>query len=120
MILGLIYLVAEWSVSGTAVLIPIGIATVVGLIEQRRVRKVTVLDAPPAMSSGASTIETRMQVWTTTPGVVDLSLPSVSASTPAKNGLVEPCARHDSNMRPLPPQGSALSPELRALADATV
>jgi hypothetical protein len=24
------------------------------------------------------------------------------------------CARHDSNMRPLPPQGSALSPELRA------
>ena len=25
------------------------------------------------------------------------------------------CARHDSNMRPLPPQGSALSPELRAL-----
>lgn len=44
MILGLIYLVAEWSVSGTAVLIPIGIATVVGLIEQRRVRKVTVLE----------------------------------------------------------------------------
>jgi hypothetical protein len=31
-----------------------------------------------------------------------------------KNGLVEPCARHDSNVRPLPPQGSALSPELRA------
>src|SRR5206468_5972205 len=30
------------------------------------------------------------------------------------------CARHDSNMRPLPPQGSALSPELRALADGTV
>ena len=30
------------------------------------------------------------------------------------NGLVEPCARHDSNVRPLPPQGSALSPELRA------
>ena len=28
--------------------------------------------------------------------------------------MVEPCARHDSNMRPLPPQGSALSPELRA------
>jgi hypothetical protein len=29
--------------------------------------------------------------------------------------LGEPrCARHDSNMRPLPPQGSALSPELRA------
>ena len=27
----------------------------------------------------------------------------------------EACARHDSNMRPLPPQGSALSPELRAL-----
>src|SRR2546422_2450621 len=26
----------------------------------------------------------------------------------------ERCARHDSNMRPLPPQGSALSPELRA------
>ncbi len=26
----------------------------------------------------------------------------------------EECARHDSNMRPLPPQGSALSPELRA------
>src|SRR5436305_12163924 len=25
------------------------------------------------------------------------------------------CARHDSNMRPLPPQGTALSPELRAL-----
>ena len=25
------------------------------------------------------------------------------------------CARHDSNVRPLPPQGSALSPELRAL-----
>ena len=26
------------------------------------------------------------------------------------------CARHDSNVRPLPPQGSALSPELRAPA----
>ncbi len=29
-------------------------------------------------------------------------------------GLNKPCARHDSNVRPLPPQGSALSPELRA------
>ena len=27
---------------------------------------------------------------------------------------ISACARHDSNMRPLPPQGSALSPELRA------
>src|SRR5262245_176794 len=34
--------------------------------------------------------------------------------------LAERCARHDSNMRPLPPQGSALSPELRALADRPV
>ena len=34
--------------------------------------------------------------------------------------LLEPCARQDSNLRPLPPQGSALSPELRALADGTV
>jgi hypothetical protein len=34
--------------------------------------------------------------------------------TASKNRLVKPCARHDSNMRPLPPQGSALSPELRA------
>src|SRR4051794_26737389 len=30
------------------------------------------------------------------------------------------CARHDSNMRPLPPQGSALSPELRALGAPSV
>ena len=30
------------------------------------------------------------------------------------------CARHDSNMRPLPPQGSALSPELRALGTVSV
>ena len=30
------------------------------------------------------------------------------------------CARHDSNVRPLPPQGSALSPELRALGDGVV
>ena len=37
-----------------------------------------------------------------------------SAFRAFKNGLVEPCARHDSNVRPLPPQGSALSPELRA------
>ncbi len=44
MILGVIYLLAEWSVSGSAVLIPIGIVAVVGLIEQRRVRKVTVLE----------------------------------------------------------------------------
>src|SRR4051812_43922424 len=29
-------------------------------------------------------------------------------------GRSKGCARHDSNMRPLPPQGSALSPELRA------
>jgi folate-binding protein YgfZ len=28
------------------------------------------------------------------------------------------CARHDSNMRPLPPQGSALSPELRARGES--
>jgi predicted nucleotidyltransferase len=28
------------------------------------------------------------------------------------------CARHDSNVRPLPPQGSALSPELRARGEA--
>ena len=33
-----------------------------------------------------------------------------------QNRLVDPCARHDSNVRPLPPQGSALSPELRALS----
>src|SRR6185312_17093476 len=31
-----------------------------------------------------------------------------------RNGIVEPCARHDSNVRPLPPQGGALCPELRA------
>ena len=37
-----------------------------------------------------------------------------SAFQAVKNGLVKPCARHDSNVRPLPPQGSALSPELRA------
>ncbi len=37
-----------------------------------------------------------------------------SAFRAFKNGLVKPCARHDSNVRPLPPQGSALSPELRA------
>ena len=37
-----------------------------------------------------------------------------SAFRAFENGLVEPCARHDSNVRPLPPQGSALSPELRA------
>ena len=37
-----------------------------------------------------------------------------SAFWALENGLVEPCARHDSNVRPLPPQGSALSPELRA------
>ena len=37
-----------------------------------------------------------------------------SAFRALKNGLVKPCARHDSNVRPLPPQGSALSPELRA------
>ena len=30
------------------------------------------------------------------------------------------CARHESNLRPLPPQGSALSPELRALGTASV
>ncbi len=46
------------------------------------------------------------------------------AAVRAKGGpcgsKIERCARHDSNMRPLPPQGSALSPELRALADATV
>ena len=30
------------------------------------------------------------------------------------NRLCPRCARHESNMRPLPPQGSALSPELRA------
>jgi hypothetical protein len=37
-----------------------------------------------------------------------------SACLAFTNGLVKPCARHDSNVRPLPPQGSALSPELRA------
>src|SRR5581483_1742869 len=42
------------------------------------------------------------------------------ADTVSKIGLVEPCARHDSNMRPLPPQGSALSPELRALREGPV
>ena len=30
----------------------------------------------------------------------------VSAFRAYENGLVEPCARHDSNVRPLPPQGS--------------
>ena len=35
----------------------------------------------------------------------------VETWTPAK---VAACARQDSNLRPLPPQGSALSPELRA------
>ena len=34
--------------------------------------------------------------------------------TPSKTGLVEPCAREDSNLWPQPPQGCALSPELRA------
>jgi hypothetical protein len=37
-----------------------------------------------------------------------------SAFRAFENGLFERCARHDSNVRPLPPQGSALSPELRA------
>jgi membrane-bound ClpP family serine protease len=44
MILGVIYLVAEWSVRGSAVLIPIGIVVILGVIEQRRVRRVTVLE----------------------------------------------------------------------------
>src|SRR3954465_10882489 len=32
----------------------------------------------------------------------------------ATRGVARQCARQDSNLRPLPPQGSALSPELRA------
>jgi hypothetical protein len=39
---------------------------------------------------------------------------ALSAFRVLENGLNKPCARHDSNVRPLPPQGSALSPELRA------
>src|ERR671933_2076915 len=42
------------------------------------------------------------------------------ASAQPKPDFVRVCARHDSNMRPLPPQGSALSPELRARSDASV
>jgi hypothetical protein len=37
-----------------------------------------------------------------------------ASSCPLFDHLTGQCARHDSNMRPLPPQGSALSPELRA------
>src|SRR5207253_4452575 len=40
--------------------------------------------------------------------------PRVRPTNPAK------CARQDSNLRPLPPQGSALSPELRARGTASV
>src|SRR6187455_1506479 len=36
---------------------------------------------------------------------------------PRTSGAFSRCARHDSNVRPLPPQGSALSPELRALEE---
>ena len=39
---------------------------------------------------------------------------------PRAHGGFPSCARHDSNMRPLPPQGSALSPELRARGDRSL
>ena len=42
------------------------------------------------------------------------SHPKSSCSGEAGADFGRRCARHDSNMRPLPPQGSALSPELRA------
>ena len=39
---------------------------------------------------------------------------ALSGPPRAHLGTVKRCARQDSNLRPLPPQGSALSPELRA------
>jgi hypothetical protein len=39
---------------------------------------------------------------------------AVAAVVPCVRASSDECARHDSNVRPLPPQGSALSPELRA------
>ncbi len=46
-----------------------------------------------------------------TPGADDTGTCGASRQPALLGG----CARHDSNVRPLPPQGSALSPELRAL-----
>ncbi len=42
------------------------------------------------------------------------ALTATRDKSPGLPGLSCECARQDSNLRPLPPQGSALSPELRA------
>ena len=44
MLLGVVFVVVEWVSVGAIVLVPIGIAAAIGVIERRRIRKVTVLE----------------------------------------------------------------------------
>jgi integrase len=61
--------------------------------------------------SSAASARARMDQFMAASGSARLSQ---DKRKPRACGVFSRCARHDSNMRPLPPQGSALSPELRA------
>ncbi len=44
MLLGVVFVAVEWMAVGTVVLVPIGIAVFIGVLERRRIRKVTLLE----------------------------------------------------------------------------
>ena len=44
MLLGVVFVAVEWMAVGAVVLVPIGIAVVIGVLERRRIRKVTLLE----------------------------------------------------------------------------
>ena len=44
MLLGVVFVVVEWATVGAVVLVPIGIAVFIGVLERRRIRKVTLLE----------------------------------------------------------------------------
>ena len=80
-----------------------------------------VVPTPPALDSrnpSTSSLRAHAPLDSSAPaepeGEYKVRIDVLPAASLLQNGLVEPCARHDSNVRPLPPQGSALSPELRA------
>ena len=73
-------------------------------------------DEAPSPAGGDGWDETVL-VWNGTVTVTKIPAPAV---LPEDSRVARECARQDSNLRPLPPQGSALSPELRALGERSV
>jgi hypothetical protein len=73
--------------------------------------------SPLARTSSARTRRRALPASAHNPRIQATAPPKIGAPTKRVQDFGRSCARHDSNMRPLPPQGSALSPELRALGD---